>query len=148
MTAKLALVLMLATTANEDPAVGVKFNPKQLEKDFAPLPLFADAKGRPVAAVDNEVMVSRDGESDKVQAVYVVRAELKKVLDFYTAKLSVKPEKSGDATLGDVKYHFNLKPRAADTRVFRVRVIPVEGGGSVQITLTNRALTPEDPVPE
>jgi hypothetical protein len=121
-----------------------KFNAKELEKDFAPLPVYAQ-RG---AVVDNEVVLSSDESRDLLQAVYVVKADVKKVNDFYAAKMSVKAERKGDDTLGTVKYVFQKPIKKGDQRVYRVTVEPLDEPGRVQISLLRRAVTEDDPVVE
>ena len=80
----LALMLLPSLALAQE---GRKFNQKELEKDFDPLPVYS-VRGQ---AVDNEVIVSVEPERDLIQADYVVRAEVKKVVDFYKTKLLTDP---------------------------------------------------------
>jgi len=139
MVRSLALVLAVL------PAVALaqdarKFDARELEQEFAPLPAFAPKQG----AVDNEVIVTRDSSHDSLQAIYVVRAELKKVVEFYSAKLALKPQKVGDEELGTTKYLFTPKPRKDDKARLIATIRQADDGQSVQIALLRRALTEDE----
>lgn len=133
----LALACLPAVALAQDAR---KFNVRELEKEFAPLPVFAPKQG----AVDNEVIISRDRAADSLQAIYVVRAELKKVLEFYSTKLSLKPKQDGDE-LGAAKYTFAPKFRG---KVCTVTVSELDDRSGVQISLLRRAATEDDVPPE
>ena len=120
-----------------------KFNAKQLEEEFAAVGVFAP-KG--VAIVDNEVMLALEPGRDFVQAVYVARVDLKKVLGFYKGKTRVEPKTEGEEELGTQRYSFAPVPLAADKRLYKVTVEPSERKGQVIITLMHRAITDGDPV--
>jgi hypothetical protein len=115
-----------------------KFNVHELEKEFAPLPVFAPKQG----AVDNEVIVARDRSADSIQAIYVVRAELKKVLEFYASKLSIKAKQDGDEALGTVKYTFAPKVKG---KVLIATLSELDDRSGVQIALLRRTATEDDP---
>ncbi len=133
----LALACLPAVALAQDAR---RFNVHELEKEFAPLPVFAPKQG----AVDNEVIVSRDRSADSLQAVYVVRAELKKVLEFYATKLSISPKLAGEADLGTVTYTFSPKVRG---KVFIATITELDDRSGVQIALLRRASAEEgDPV--
>ena len=118
-----------------------KFNAKELEKDFAAVGVFAP-KG--VAIIDNEVVVDTEPERDYRQAVYMVRADIKKVLEFYKVKARVEPTTSGDEDLGTLKYVFAPMPQVDDKRLYRVTVEPASMKGQVMITLMHRRVTSDD----
>ena len=120
-----------------------KFNAKDLEKDFASVGVFAP-KG--VAIVDNEVMMATEASRDFMQAVYVVRTDIKKVLEFYKGKTKVEPKKEGEEELGTHKFHFSPLPVKGDKRIFKVTVEPSDKKGQVVITLMHRAVTDDDTV--
>lgn len=122
-----------------------KFNAKELEKDFAEVGVFAP-KGVPI--VDNEVMMAKEADRDFVQAVYVVKVDIKKVLEFYKDKVKVEPKKEGEEELGTHKFHFAPKPKKADKRLYKVTVEPSDKKGQVVITLMHRAVTDDDAVVE
>ncbi|MFN7133947.1 MAG: hypothetical protein ACK4N5_17860, partial [Myxococcales bacterium] len=100
MNRLLAFTLLLLPVVALADEGGRKFDVKTLEREFAPLPVFFK-KG---AVVQNEVVISKDQTKDEIRAVYVVKAESSKVVDFYKEKTSVNPTKKGDEALGDVKY--------------------------------------------
>jgi hypothetical protein len=133
----LALALVPSVCLAQD---AEKFNAKDLEKEFAPLPAFSPKQG----AVDNEVIVTRDPSHDGLQAVYVVRAELKKVLEFYSARLSIKPRKVGDEDLGTVKHVFAPRPRKGDKVQVIATIRQSDDGQGVQIALLRRGLTEDE----
>lgn len=135
----LALALLPASALAQD---AQKFNARELEKEFAPLPVFSPKQG----VVDHEVVVSRDRSRESAQAVYVVRADLKKVLEFYSSKLTLKPKKLGDEALGTVKYIFAPKPKLNEKEMVIATVWQSDDGQGVQIALLHRAITEEDPV--
>ncbi len=144
MTRALALaaaVLLLPSLALGQEAA--KFNAKALEKDFAQVGVFV-AKGAPV--VDNEVMMAKEPQRDFVQAVYVVKVDIKKVLDFYKAKTKVEPKKDGEEELGTHKFTFAPLPTKSDERLYKVTVEPSDKKGQVVITLMHRAVTDDDPI--
>ena len=136
----LALMLLPSLALAQE---GRKFNQKELEKDFDPLPVYS-VRGQ---AVDNEVIVSVEPERDLIQADYVVRAEVKKVVDFYKTKLLTDPKKEGEEELGTLKYNFAPKPHKGDKRLFRVLVQQAEGNkANTGIRLLRRKVTEEDNV--
>jgi hypothetical protein len=131
----LALACLPAVALAQDAR---KFNVRDLEQEFAPLPVFAPKQG----AVDNEVIVTRDGSADTIQAVYIVRAELKKVLEFYASKLSIKAKRDGNEALGTVKYTFAPKVKG---KVLIATVTELNDRSGVQIALLRRAATEDEP---
>ncbi|HEY3451838.1 MAG TPA: hypothetical protein VGK67_36105 [Myxococcales bacterium] len=122
-----------------------KFNAKDLEKDFAQVGVFT-AKG--AAVVDNEVMMAKEGDRDFVQAVFVVKFDIKKVIEFYKDKMKMEPKKEGEEELGTHKYIFAPLPAHKDKRLYKVTIEPSDKKGQVVITLMHRAVTEEDPVAE
>ncbi|MGC4122654.1 MAG: hypothetical protein QM765_50405 [Myxococcales bacterium] len=144
MTRALALaaaVVLLPSLAFAQEAA--KFNAKELEKDFAQVGVFA-AKGVPV--IDNEVMMAKESARDFVQAVYVVKVDIKKVLEFYKGKTKVEPKKEGEEELGTHKYTFAPLPTKDDKRLYKVTVEPSDKKGQVVITLMHRAITDDDQI--
>jgi hypothetical protein len=137
----LALVVVPALALAQD---AKRFNLAELEKQFAPLPVFQQKGG----VVDNEVIVTHDGTKDRVQAVYLVRAELAKVVAFYEGKLALKAAKQGDDELGTTRYVLSVRPKKGDKRAFKATVERAEDPGLVQITLVNRALAEDEEVEE
>ncbi len=135
----LALALLPAFALAQD---AQKFNARELEKEFAPLPVFSTKQG----VADNEVIVTRDRSRENAQAVYVVRADLKKVLEFYSSRLRLKPEKRGDEALGTVNYLFAPKPKPNDRQMMIATISQSEDGQSVQIALLHRGITEDDAV--
>ena len=134
MRTALALSLLLLPTlgfAQE----AKKFNAKELAKDFEAVGVYAP-KG--VVVVENEVMVNSEPARDFVEAVYVVRADLKKVLEFYKTRLTLEPKKQGDDELGTQKYLFAPKPKVGEKRIYKVTVAQAEGGSGTMITLMHR----------
>jgi len=119
-----------------------KFNAKELEKEFAPVPVYA--KG---GVVDNEVMVSEEPKRDYVQAVYVVRADKKKVLEFYQTKLGLTPKTEGEEELGSEKYIFSPPPKKGEKRLFKVTIAATDTGDNTVVTLMHRRVT-DDEKPE
>jgi hypothetical protein len=117
-----------------------KFNAKALEKTFPKLAVYAPKGG----VVENEVIFTRS--EHQAQAVYVVKGDAAKVVDFYKGKLKVEPTKTGDQALGDVKYTFAIPLAKGDKRVSRLTLTPLDSG--VQITLFERDVTEDDKVPE
>ena len=115
------------------------FNAKDLEKEFAPVPVFA--KG---GVVDNEVMVNKEADRDFVEAVYVVRTDVKKVVEFYQGKLNLTAKKDGEAELGTEKYTLAIPVKKGAKRVFKVMLQPTDEGGNTVITLTHRKPTEDD----
>ena len=143
MRGALALALTMMLPALAFGQEGKKFNVKDLEKQFDPLPVFS-VKGQ---AVDNEVIVSEEPERDLLQADYVVRAEVKKVIEFYKGKLRLEPKKEGEDELGTAKYVFAPKPMKGDKRLFRVILQQAEGNPTnTVIRLLRRKVTDDDPV--
>ena len=136
----IALSLLLPAVAQAQQAE--KFNAAQLEQDFAPLALFHQ-NGK---VVDKEVILSRDPDRDSLQAIYVVRAKVEKVLEFYKEKLGVEPKTEGQEELGTLKYRFTLPLKEGDKRVFKVTVEPTDQRGLVQIIVLRRAMTEDDQV--
>ena len=136
--------LASAQAQDKDNVGAIKFNPKQIEKDFAPLPVYADAKGKFVPAVENEVMFTKDDTKDMIQATWVVTAKAEKVVEFYEKKLNTKAVKKGDFTLGTAKWTIEPRLKKGDARVYKVTLTPTDGGGGVQIILTNRAIDQEN----
>lgn len=136
-----ALVLMAALIPSMALAQDArKFNAKELEQQFDPLPVFA--KG---AVVDGEVIVQSDAASGHLSADYVVAAGQKAVLDFYQVKLATKPEKSGDVETSTLKYVFAPKPFKDDKFVVSATVRPVEGNaGRTAIRLFKRPIKEDD----
>jgi hypothetical protein len=120
-----------------------KFNAKELEKEFAPVPVYV--KG---GVVDNEVMVSAEPKRDYVQAVYVVRADKKKVLEFYQTKLNVTPKVEGEQELGSEKYVFSLPLKTGEKRLFKVTIAATDTGDNTVITLMHRKATDDEKVEE
>ena len=116
-----------------------KFNAKELEKEFAPVPVFA--KG---GVADNEVMVSEDAARDFVEAVYVVHSDVKKVVEFYQSKLTVAPQKEGEQELGTEKYTFAIPVKKGDKRVFKVVLLPTDTAGSTVVKLMHRKASDDD----
>ncbi len=131
-----ALVLPALAPAQE----ARKFNAKELEKQFDPLPAFARAQ-----VVDAEVIVQSDAATGHQTADYVVASGQKAVLDFYQVKLATKPRKSGDLETGSLKYVFAPKPFKEDKFVVQVVVRPVEGNaGRTAIRLFKRPIKEDD----
>ncbi len=134
-----ALLLPAAALAQDSQ----KFNAKALEKSFPKLAVFTVKGG---GVVDNEVIVTK-GKTQN-QAVYVIKSDSSKVVDFYKSKLGVDPAVTGEEALGDVKYTFAIRPKKGDIKIYKLTVVPLEGGGKVQIALFERDATEEDNVPE
>jgi hypothetical protein len=120
-----------------------KFDAKDLEKELAPLAVFHEK----AKVVDNEVVVTVNPDYDSYEAVYVVKAPVKKVVEHYKSKLGIEPAKQGTEDLGDVKLIFAPKAHEGDKRVYRATIEPLEDG-RVQITLLRRAITDDDEVVE
>jgi hypothetical protein len=133
----LALAMLPAAALAQD---AQKFDAKALETEFAPLPVFAPKK----AVVDNEVIVTRDKSRETVQAAYVVRAELKKVLEFYSSKLSMVPQKVGDDDLGTVRYIYAPVAKKGDKTLVMVTISSTDYARLSQIALLRRATDRED----
>jgi len=142
MSRALALALLLLPTLASGQEAK-KFNAKELEKEFAAVGVFAP-KG--VKVMDNEVMFAEEPQRDFVQAVYVARVDIKKVLDFYKDKTKVDPKMEGKEELGTQKYTFAPLPTVADKRLYKVLVEPSLNKGQVVITLMHRAVTEDDEV--
>ncbi|MGC4117801.1 MAG: hypothetical protein QM765_25250 [Myxococcales bacterium] len=118
-----------------------RFNAKELEKQFDPIPVFS-VNGQ---AVDNEVVVSADLATGNASADYLVAAEAKKVIEFYQVKLATKPRKTGDLELGTLKFVFAPKPFKEDAYVIQVVVRPVEDNPRITaIRLLKRPATEHD----
>ncbi len=139
MTRALSIALLLFPVLAFAQDGGRKFDLKKLEQEFAPMPVYYK-KG---AVVGNEVIVNHDQVKDAYRAVYVVKADAKKVVEFYKEKTSVEPRKKGDEMLDDVKYTFVLPAREGDKRIYRVIVSPI-GKNKAQIALWHRAVTDSD----
>ncbi|HEY3446883.1 MAG TPA: hypothetical protein VGK67_10990 [Myxococcales bacterium] len=119
-----------------------RFNAKELEKQFDPIPVFS-VNGQ---AVDNEVVISSDLATGNASADYLVAAEFKKVIEFYQVKLATKPRKSGEMELGTLKFVFAPKPFKEDPFVIQVVVRPVEDNPRLTaIRLLKRPATENDP---
>lgn len=121
-----------------------KFNQKELEKEFAPVPVYV-VKG---AVIDNEVVVSKEAARDFYQAVYVVKVDVKKAVEFYKTKLGFDPKAEGEPELGTMKYTFAPKIPKGETRVFKVMVAPTDSQAATVITLMHRKVTADDDVEE
>jgi hypothetical protein len=132
----LAVICLPALSFAQD---AKKFNAKELEKEFAPVPVYA--KG---GVVDNEVMVSQEPKRDFVQAVYVVRAEKKKVVEFYQTKLKVTPKVEGEEELGSEKYIFALPLKKGDDRLYKVTLSATDTGGNTVVTLMHRKASDDE----
>jgi len=143
MTRALALALLLVP-AMAFAQEAQKFNLKALEKEFAPIPVY-NVKG---AVVDNEVVVSSDPKRDFYQAVYVLRVDVKKAVEFYKTKLAIEPKAEGEQELGTMKYTFAPKIAKGEVRVFKVMVAPTDAAGATVVTLMHRKVTADDDVAE
>ena len=118
-----------------------------MNEKVAPLPVYLPTvKGKKRSpVVDNEVITTFDKAKNQYQAVYVVRAKLKDVTDFYKTKLGFDPKKVGTEALGDVLYIFKVPLKEADQFVLEVQVKPLFGSKNIQISLMRREATPLDP---
>lgn len=133
----IALLLVPALAFAQDG--GRKFDAQELEKEFAPLPVYYK-RG---VVEGNEVIVNRDQVRDAFRAVYVVKADVETVLAFYKEKTEVEPKKRGDEVLGDLRYTFVLPAKEGDKRIYRVNVSPI-AKKKTQIALWHRAVTESD----
>ena len=129
----LAVLLPLPSLAMAQDAR--RFDAKELEKQFDPIPVFS-VGGR---AVDDEVVVQSDASTRECAADYLVAAGAKAILDFYQVKLATKPRKEGAPELGTFRFVFAPPVDKGDKWAVQVVVRPVEGNaGLVAIRLLKR----------